>query len=211
MVKEINSTEEFDNFPELSRKVIELLERVRDSLFSLDEKAAINLAQDSNYLHNELRKAESLCNDSLLVGITGQEDRFLLVASAQRCSRLKKVVNQVTTIIQGIQDLAGHIQLDDTKRLHQPYTLALQEMKDAILSILREDEELAFSVRKQDKILDALYQEELAHIFQQSVQAASYPFQTATNLLFILRAIERIGDHAKHLAVPSFYHLVNYK
>ena len=54
-----------------------------------------------------------------------------------------------------------------------------------------------------------MYAKEMERIFRAASGAMFYEFRTGIGLLFILRAIERIGDHAKQLAVPSFYLLNN--
>lgn len=79
------------------------------------------------------------------------------------------------------------------------------ELKDAVLSILRDDEQLAYGVGRKDEELDSMYAKEMERIFHNTSSAMFYNFQTGASLLFILRAIERIGDHAKQLAIPSFY------
>lgn len=62
----------------------------------------------------------------------------------------------------------------------------------------------AREVLRQDENLDALYAAEIKRIFSKAAEAMFYNFHTGVGLLFILRAIERIGDHAKQLATPSF-------
>lgn len=207
MINDINNNEELDFFSELSHKVLGLLARTRVILFNLDAKEAVKIMALCNQLSIELRKAESICNDSLLVGISSDAERYHIVGCAQRCSRLLRVVNQVSTVLQGVQDLSGKIDVHDLTSLKPIFLIAEVELKDAVLSILREDEKLAYSVRQKDKELDVLYQTEMERIFKSATDDLSYNFQTATSLLFILRAIERIGDHAKHLAVPSFFML----
>ncbi len=207
MINDINNVVEFDFFSELSHKVIDLIAHVRVILFQLDAKAAVKAMTLCNQLCIELRKAEADCNDCLLVGISSDAERYHIVGCAQRCSRLLRVVNQVSVVVQGVQDLSGRIDVQDIEKLKSIYLIAEVELKDAVLSIIREDEKLAYSVRQKDKELDALYQKEMERIFKGATDELSYNFQTATSLLFILRAIERIGDHAKNLAVPSFFML----
>ncbi len=207
MISDNNNAVELDFFPELSHKVLELVAKVRVTLFNLDAAEAVKLAAVCNQLCIEIRKAEADCNDTLLVGISSDAERYHIVGCVQRCSRLLRIVNQVATVLQGAQDLAGKIDLKDMERLKPIFLVAEVELKDAVLSILRGDERLAYSVRQKDKELDALYQNEMERIFKSTTGDYTYNFYTATNLLFILRAIERIGDHAKNLAVPSFFML----
>lgn len=207
MLNDRDNHVELDFFPNLSHKVLDLVAHVRVILFNLDGREAVKLQATCAQLSTEIRKAEADCNDSLLVGISSNEERYLMVGYAQRCSRLRRVVHQVLTVLQGVQDLVGQIDLDDLTRFKPIFLIAEVELKDAVLSILRNDEKLAYSVRKKDQELDALYQQEMERIFKTTAEDLSYNFQTASTLLFILRAIERIGDHAKNLAVPSFFML----
>lgn len=207
MLNDRDNHVELDFFPDLSHKVLELVAKVRVVLFNLDGRESVKLQANCTQLSAEIRKAEADCNDSLLVGISSNEERYLMVGYAQRCSRLRRVVHQVLTLLQGVQDLVGQIDLNDLSRFKPIFLIAEVELKDAVLSILRNDEKLAYSVRKKDQELDALYQEEMERIFKTTAEELSYNFQTASTLLFILRAIERIGDHAKNLAVPSFFML----
>lgn len=194
-----------DAFPALSRKVMDLLGRTREALFNLDAPLSLRLVAECSSLTAEARKAEGACSSSLLVGITSPEERFELMRSAQRCSRLGRIVYQVQQIAQNIADINGQISTDEIAAFKPIFLLAEVELKDAVLSILQEDEHLAYSVRKKDEELDALYAEEIQRIFHNTSNAMFYNFQTGIGLLFILRAIERIGDHAKQMAIPSFY------
>ncbi len=202
---EMNEHEIPDRFPELSRKVMDLVARLRDALFGLDAPLAMRLMAECSSLSAETRKAEAESNACLLVGITSADERFHLVRCAQRCSRLGRIVHQAAQLAQNVQEIVGHVDHDDIAAFKPIYLMAEVELKDAVLSILRDDEQLAYGVRKKDEELDELYAAEMERIFHNTSSAMFYNFQTGTSLLFILRAIERIGDHAKQLAVPSFY------
>lgn len=198
-----------DYFPELSRKVLDLVSRVREALFSLDATLCHRLAAECSTLLHETRKAEGDCNSNLLIGLTDTDCRLHLVRCAQRCSRLGRIVHQAQQIVQNVQDIAGQVDVEDIAAFKPIYLMAEVELKDAVLSILREDEQLAYGVQKKDEELDQLYATEMERIFHNTSSAMFYNFQTGTALLFILRSIERIGDHAKQLAIPSFYLLTN--
>ncbi len=203
--KKSKSPESTDAFACLSHKVLDLTSRVRDCLFSLDAKLAQRLAAECAQLSHDTRKAEAHSNATLLVGVSNADTRYELVLSAQRCSRLGRIVHQHTTIIKTIQALQGQITQEEIAAFKPIFLMAEMELKDAVLSIMRDDEKLALGVKKKDEELDTLYMVEMERIFHSTSSAMFYNFQTGTHLLFILRAIERIGDHAKQLAIPSFY------
>ncbi len=204
-MKDINLCDDADLFPGVSRKVMEHIARLREALFSLDAKLAMRLLAENNALATEIRKIEADCNAHLLVGIGSVDARFQLVRTAQRFSRLGRIVHQAAQIAQSLQEIAERVNWDDIAEFKPIYLMAEVELKDAVLSILRDDEQLAYGVQKKDEELDDLYAKEMERIFHNTSSAMFYDFQTGTGLLFILRAIERIGDHAKQLAVPSFY------
>lgn len=194
-----------DAFPVLSRKVMELVSHVLHCLFELDASMALRLMAECSSLSSESRKAEADCNANLLVGISSVDDRLHLVRCAQRCSRLGRIVHQSWQIVQNVHEIAGQVDLDDVAAFKPIFLMAEVELKDAVLSILRDDEQLAYGVGRKDEELDSMYAKEMERIFHNTSSAMFYNFQTGASLLFILRAIERIGDHAKQLAIPSFY------
>ncbi len=202
---EVGNEEQVEVFHDLSSKVVNLMQRVREALFVLDARRAAQIASEIEHLTSVARKAESSCNASLLVGIRASEERLELVRCAQRCRRLGRIAHQCSVIVQGIQDIASKVSTEEIAAFKPIFLMAELELKDALLSILRDDEELAYGVCKKDEELDSLYAAEMERIFRNTSDAMFYNFHTGTSLLFILRAIERIGDHAKQLAVPSFY------
>lgn len=194
-----------DSFPALSRKVTKLVEHVRACLFGPDASLAQRLVAECSILSMETRKAEADCNTGLLIGIGGEEERMSWVRCAQQCNRLGRIVHQCARIVQDVQEVANHVSAEDIAAFKPLYLLAEMEFKDAILSIMRDDAQLAFGVKDKDEELDVLYAREIERIFKEASGAMFYDFRMGTALLSILRAIERIGDHAKQLAVPSFY------
>lgn len=202
---EISHLDDHDAFPALSRRVMELVSHVRNCLFGLDAPLALRLAAECSNLSAAARKAEADCNANLLVGISGADERLRLVRCAQRCSRLRRIVHQALQIVQNVHEIAGHVDQEDVAPFKPIFLMAEVELKDAVLSILRDDEQLAYGVGKKDEELDSMYAVEMERIFHNASSAVFYNFQTGAGLLFILRSIERIGDHAKQLAMPSFY------
>ncbi len=194
-----------DLFPKLSRSVMEHIARLREALFALNAPLAQRLLAENSALAAEARKAEADNNSNLLVGICTAEERLHLVRAAQRFNRLGRIVHQAAQIVHNLQEIAGKVVLNDITAFKPIYLMAEVELKDAVLSILRNDEQLAYGVQKKDEELDELYAAEMERIFHNTSSAMFYNFHTGTSLLFILRAIERIGDHAKQLAVPSFF------
>lgn len=198
--------EQADCFPRLSRRVMELVSRVRELLCTADNTGRADaLSAECDALSAAIRKAENSCNADMLVGICSAGERAMFIRRAQQCGRLDRIVYQSRQIIGNVRAVAGKVTADDMTAFRSLYLMAEVQLRDAVLAVLRDDVQMAYNVRKQDEELDALYAGELERIFRDTASAVFYDFETGARLLFILRAIERIGDHAKQLAVSAFY------
>lgn len=191
------------SFQELSTEVTSLVIQAREALFTMDAVFAAKPAGECVALSARARRQEERERAALLTGISALEDRLYSLREAQRCSRLGRIAHQVMVPAQNVQDIAAEVPAEDVSAFKPLFLMAEVELRDAILAVLREDEQLARGVQRQDESLDALYAAEMKRIFTKASEAMFYDFHTGVGLLFILRAIERIGDHAKQLAEPA--------
>ena len=84
------------------------------------------------------------------------------------------------------------------------YLLALAEFTDSVQSFLTADAALATTIRPRDKELDAIYRAAVAE-FSDHIAAASGNAKDYLDLLFIIRSIERVGDHSKNIAEETMF------
>ncbi len=99
--------------------------------------------------------------------------------------------------------VSGNFPADIVMRLDRLAGLALEHLKSALETFTARDAEKALIVRRQDEEIDALYTE----VFQDLVDKLSIdPTQTIgfVHLLFCAKNIERIGDHATHIAEAAY-------
>lgn len=183
------------------------MSKARSVLFGLQAAAVPVIMQEGKALTHRLYQEEKMVGTCALAGIASLEHKLHCTREAQLYNRLARIVHQIMVLSQNVQEIAHESLQEDVGAFKAVFLMAEVELRDAVLSVLREDEQLAFGVVKQDEELDSLYAEEMRRIFTKASQAMFYDFQVGTGLLFILRAIERIGDHAKQMAVPSFYAL----
>lgn len=201
-------THESDSsFADISTQVIDLMSRTRRILFGLIADEIPGVVQAGEALSHRLYQEEKAAGTKALAGIAAIEYRLQCTREAQLFNRLSRIVHQMMVLCHNVQEITHDALQDDVAAFKPVFLMAEVELRDAVFSVLREDEQLAFSVVKQDEELDSLYAAEMRRIFSKASQAMFYDFRVGTSLLFILRAIERIGDHAKQLAVPSFHAL----
>lgn len=81
---------------------------------------------------------------------------------------------------------------------------AEKSLVDVLQAIREQDENLAIRVAQGDKLLDLEYKDALRAIHEGVVSAPSL-LPTAAEAVLIVKAIERVGDHAKNMAKLVVY------
>jgi phosphate transport system protein len=90
----------------------------------------------------------------------------------------------------------GHATTRDAQLLG---TLAVNLLRLSLEALDRIDGEAAAQVIARDKELDAEYAEGLRRLLKRAVEDAQH-FEVALEAAFVLKSLERIGDHARNLA-----------
>jgi phosphate transport system protein len=123
---------------------------------------------------------------------------FRIAEDLERIGDLAKNIAKRATAV-----ASSHFPEDMVGRLDRLATLASDHLKAALDTFVGRDAEQALIVRQQDEKIDALYTE----IFKDLVDQLSVdPTQTIgfVHLLFCAKNIERIGDHATHIAEAAY-------
>ena len=87
--------------------------------------------------------------------------------------------------------------------LELSYRLAVIIFRDNIRAFADGDRELARSLKREDRELDALTDDLNELVERASSDSELVP--SYVDLIFITRALERIGDHATNIAEDSFW------
>ena len=82
--------------------------------------------------------------------------------------------------------------------------MALAIFRDSIRAYAEGDYDLAQTLKSKDRELDALTNDVTAKIVERAT-VASELVASYVNLIFIARALERIGDHGTNIAEDSFW------
>jgi len=83
--------------------------------------------------------------------------------------------------------------------------IVTEMLKNAVMSLLRGDEELAREVIDKDDIVDSFYErlfEELTEIAKQNPEHGA----VAVRLILVVKSLERVGDHATNIAEYAIYY-----
>ncbi|MGO8854625.1 MAG: phosphate signaling complex protein PhoU [Steroidobacteraceae bacterium] len=123
---------------------------------------------------------------------------FRIAEDLERIGDLAKNIAKRATAV-----ASSHFPEDIVERLDRLASLASEHLKSALDAFIARDAEQALIVRQQDEKIDTLY----TQVFQELVGRLSIdPTQTMgfVHLLFCAKNIERIGDHATHIAEAAY-------
>ena len=127
------------------------------------------------------------------------------VVSAMKVStNLERVGDQSVTIARRAKRLNGRSLLSEVAFLEPAFRLALAIFRDSIRAFAERDCALAETLKARDKELDVL----TTDIGEKLVARATADPENVPSyldLIFVGRALERIGDHATNIAEDSFW------
>jgi phosphate transport system protein len=127
------------------------------------------------------------------------------VVSAMKVStNLERIGDQSVTIARRAKRLNFRPVVSEVALLEPAYRLALAIYRDSIRAFAESDCTLAQTLKPRDKELDTL----TTNIGEKLVAQATSDSQNVPSyldLIFVARALERVGDHATNIAEDSFW------
>jgi phosphate transport system protein len=127
------------------------------------------------------------------------------VISAMKVSTsLGRIADQSVTIARRAKHLNTRPAVREVALLEPAYRLAVTIFRDSIRAFAEGDFELARMLKLQDRELDALTRDLGARLVARAtVDSELVP--SYLELIFVARALERIGDHSTNIAEDSFW------
>ena len=142
---------------------------------------------------------------NLLLRFHPVESDMREVVSAMKVSaNLERIADHSVTIARRAKHLNNRPAVRELALLEPPYRLAVTIFRDSIRAFADGDCELARTLKLKDRELDALTDD----VNEKLVQRATWDPELVpsyVDLIFVARALERIGDHATNIAEDSFW------
>jgi phosphate transport system protein len=127
------------------------------------------------------------------------------VVSAMKVSaNLERVGDQSTTIARRAKRLNSRPAVREVALLESPYQVAVTIFRDSIRAFAESDFELARTLKPRDKELDTLTSD-LGEKLIARASADPELLPSYLDIIFVGRALERIGDHATNIAEDAFW------
>src|ERR1700752_775911 len=135
-------------------------------------------------------------------------DLRLLIAISKTIANLERVGDEAARIARTVQRLVNS---GISSRLRLPVSdlayeseLAVSQLRKALDAFARLDVDRAVEVLKQDDLIDQEFEGLLRKLITFMMEDAR-TISSSIDLIFVAKAIERVGDHAKNLAEQIIY------
>ena len=176
------------------------------ALSDMDVEAADNVIE----LETEVNNFE-LELDHDISSIIGRRqptarDLRLLMAMARTTSNLERAGDEVTKMARMVHSIiqSGEARSLPTSELRSASEMAVNLLRKSLDAIARLDVHMALTIIKEDDLIDQEYNGFLRKLMTYIMEDPR-TISASLNLLFLAKAIERVGDHAKNIAESTIY------
>ena len=118
---------------------------------------------------------------------------------------LERAGDYAVHIAEGAKRMAGETYLTPLERIPEAGDEARQMLRDALTAFVNNDVELAREVAERDDILDKLHKKLLKKMLKYMNKDDEADTEQATNLIFLARFLERLGDHITNICEWVIY------
>ncbi len=133
-------------------------------------------------------------------------DLRLLMAISKTITNLERAGDEANKIAKMVKSIINHgsIRSLPTSDLHVSADMAVTLLKKSLDAFARLDTNLALEIMKEDDLIDAEFDGFLRKLVTYMMEDPR-TISASLDLVFLAKAIERIGDHAKNIAEFVIY------
>ena len=137
------------------------------------------------------------------------KDLRLLFVAVKASHDLERVGDEATSIAKRTRKiLASNETYRGLGRVPSMCELAISMLKEALLSFIQEEEEIAYKIIRKDKEVDVLNHENFKE-FVGLMKDDPSKVDVCAEMIFISKSFERIADHAKNIAEEVYFLLTS--
>jgi len=180
------------------------LERAMKGLFERNDNLCANAIADDEEIDQLEKQIDKDGVDILLRFQPVASDLRRVVAAMKLSSNLERMADQATTIARRARKLNRHPPLPEVELIRPMYEHAMSMFRDSVDAFVREDVDLGRAVVQRDDALDELNRS-VSHKFVDRMAQDPEQLRGYLNLIFVARALERVGDHATNIGEDAVY------
>ncbi|HSH39657.1 MAG TPA: phosphate signaling complex protein PhoU [Chthoniobacterales bacterium] len=180
------------------------LNRALTGLLQRDDELCTTAIADDEEI-DQLEKQVDKDGVDLLLRFQPVASDLRRVVSAMKLSgNLERMADQAVNIARKARKLNKHPALFEIGFIEPMRKHAMAMFKDSVDAYIREDVELAMTLKARDKTLDEMNARASKALIQRMAEDPDQ-LRGYLNLMFIARHLERVGDHATNIAEDAVY------
>jgi phosphate transport system protein len=208
--------------PHILSEYDEALKHAKASVLTMASIASDNL---HNSVHGLLERNEDLCNDAIVEdeevnaferSIDRESMEILtrynpvatdlrsVIGTMKVSNNLERIADQAENIARRARKVLKKPELPDANLVEPVYVLAAEMVSDAVRAFSEGDVDLAITLYERDKELDKLHRKTIKKLTT-GMENDVENLRTYLNLIFIVRCLERVGDHAVNICEDAVY------
>jgi phosphate transport system protein len=118
--------------------------------------------------------------------------------------QLERISDEAVTVARRARKINSHAPVPESQFIQSVYDLAVAMLRDAVVAFNVSDLKLALALEERDDELDRIYSEAIRRMIRRSEEDVQH-IDDYVDLMFIVRALERVGDHAVNIAEDIVY------
>ncbi len=127
-----------------------------------------------------------------------------VLAAMKIAQQLERISDEAVTIARRARKINDRHPLPESQFIQAVYDLASAMLHDAVTSFNVSDMKLALALEERDEALDRIYAEAVTRMTRRSEEDVKH-IDDYIDLMFIVRALERVGDHSVNIAEDVVY------
>jgi len=131
-------------------------------------------------------------------------DMRAVISTMKLSANLERIADQSVAIARRAKKLNQRPAVQETALIEPLYREALAIFRDSLRAFVDGDSNLALQLKPRDRYLDML-NADLNDKLMGRMTADPEQVPTYLNIIFIARALERVGDHATNIAEDAFW------
>ncbi|MDF1811911.1 MAG: phosphate signaling complex protein PhoU [Verrucomicrobiales bacterium] len=208
--------------PHIIRDFDSSLKGMKASVLHMAAIAGGNL---DNAVHGLLQRNEDLCNDAIAedeevnayersIDKEGMEillrfnplasDLRAVVASMKVSTNLERIADQSENIARRARKIIKKNEVPEIQLIKPVHALAASLVAEAVRAFSDGNSQLALTLFDKDQELDRLHKKAIKDLTR-AIEKDQENLRTYLNLIFIVRCLERIGDHAVNIGEDTVY------
>lgn len=127
-----------------------------------------------------------------------------VIAGMKVANNLERISDEAQSIGRRARKIIKHPEISEAALIEPLYEKALSLFRDAMKAYAEGDNDLALSLYDRDRELDAAHNKVIRDLTK-SIDNQEVRVKSFLHLIFIVRSLERVGDHAVNIAEDGIF------